>query len=200
MQKLKSFCPRSVSAAELQLQIERLKRVAPTVNWEAGPRKKAWRRMPIEQAIRRFWERVDTSGDCWLWTGKCTPRGYGKVVIRQIIFLAHRMSYVLTNGQIPRGLCVCHHCDVRSCVNPNHLWLGTNLDNARDMVAKGRSPKGEACGWSKLSEAQVLEIVRRYENETASSLAEEFGVSMGAIFSIVGGHNWTWLTKISAHV
>lgn len=184
------------------LQSERLKRHAPTVDWEAGPRKKGSRFMTIDKTIRRFWERVDTTGDCWLWTGACNPQGYGLLRSRTVAFLAHRMSYVLTNGKIPSGLWVLHQCDTPACVNPNHLWLGTDLDNARDKQQKGRGnqPKGEENGRCKLSEAQVLEIVRRYENETARSLAEEFGVRIDHIFNIVGGRSWAWLTKIIAHV
>lgn len=197
MPKLKNSCPRLVSEEEVQLQIERLKRAVPTVDWEAVPRKKGSRLMTIDKTIRRFWERVDTTGDCWLWIGACNPQGYGLLRSRAVSFLAHRMSYVLTNGKIPCGLWVLHQCDTPACVNPNHLWIGTDLDNARDKQQKGRGnqPKGEANGRSKLSQTQVLEIVRRYENETARSLAEEFGVGIDTIFHIVSGRSWAWLTK-----
>lgn len=98
------------------------------------------RRVPLE---RRFWSKVDKSaGDsgCWLWMAARNARGYGCVGrdVGRGYWLAHRVSWELANGPIPDGLFVLHRCDVPSCVNPHHLFVGTNADNMRDMALKGR--------------------------------------------------------------
>lgn len=193
MSKSKNICPRLVSEEEVLLQSENLRRLAPTVNWEAVPRKKGWRFMCIDQIICHFWERVDTSGSCWTWSGCRNKRHYGVLGFRYTTILAHRLSYILCRGQIPSDRFVLHRCDNPPCVNPDHLFLGTSQDNSSDMVMKGRHRRT-----AKLSEAQVLEIVRRYKNETAISLAEEFGVHYQTVNHIVNGRRWERLTNIKA--
>lgn len=98
-----------------------------------------------EQAARAdpaivFWPRFDKAGPggCWLWTGTRITDGYGSISFRQKIWSTHRLAWTLVNGLIPVGLHVLHHCDVRACANPAHLFLGTNADNVRDRVDKGR--------------------------------------------------------------
>jgi hypothetical protein len=88
----------------------------------------------------RFWEKVDRTGDCWLWTG--SGDRYGHVRLNGKIVQAHRVAWELTNGPIPEGLQCLHTCDRPLCVNPEHLWLGTRSDNMLDMVAKGRKGGG----------------------------------------------------------
>ena len=78
--------------------------------------------------------------DCWIWKGKKILDGYGRLCLNGKNFYAHRLSYEIYKGEIPKGMFVCHTCDVRDCVNPDHLWIGTNLDNINDAIKKGKMP------------------------------------------------------------
>jgi len=88
--------------------------------------------------LERFWAKVNRTDSCWLWTGSKTIGGYGQFPYKRIPLLAHRVSYLISCGDIPDGLIVCHHCDNPSCVRPDHLFVGTHKDNFEDMVKKGR--------------------------------------------------------------
>lgn len=108
---------------------------------------------------------------------------------------AHRISYRIYNGEIPYGMYVCHHCDNPRCVNPEHLFLGTQADNMHDCAVKGRKTPsgsiGERHGMSKLSASQVIEIRERNSHgERGSELADEYGMSRAAISLIVNRHIW----------
>ncbi len=149
------------------------------------------RRTPFEKFNAR-WIPEPLSG-CWLWTGKL-HFGYGRFSgVSKKDERAHRAAWILYKGAIPEGLCVLHHCDVRSCVNPDHLFIGTKLDNTRDCIAKGRfnpgHQKGEINGRSKLTAQQVYDI--RASALGCLRLSRQFGVSTTTIKHIRNRRLWT---------
>lgn len=100
----------------------------------------------VAKAPNRFWSKVvklNPSGNCWIWTSTLNQQGYGQFWVASVrrSYSAHRLAFVLSGGSVPAGLCVCHRCDNRLCVNPTHLFVATHGDNLRDMVAKGRHPE-----------------------------------------------------------
>ena len=86
----------------------------------------------------RFWSKVVKADGCWEWTAYRDPLGYGRLNVDGVPVLAHRLAYELEHGAIPDGMCILHRCDNPPCVNPDHLWLGTQADNSLDMASKGR--------------------------------------------------------------
>lgn len=89
--------------------------------------------------LARFWAKVDRSGECWTWTACTNRHGYGQFGIRRRHYLAHRVSYALAHGPFDTALYICHSCDNPPCVRPDHLFVGTQLDNMRDASGKGRT-------------------------------------------------------------
>lgn len=134
------------------------------------------------------------NNECWEFTGHRDNMGYGKIGISGHSVLAHRYSWILHNGEIKDDLCVLHKCDNPPCVNPNHLFLGTRIDNNMDCKMKGRRPifKGEDNGRSKLNKNQINDIRSRYNigNITQSQLSKEYGVAQPQISSIILGKSW----------
>lgn len=139
---------------------------------------------------RRFYGLVAKTRGCWLWTGAVVHQGYGRFWFAGDYVLAHRFAAML-DGRDPSGLCVCHHCDVRLCVNPAHLFLGTSADNTADMVNKGRQAKGERTNVTPLRPSEVVKIRRlRRAGAGLPALAARFGVSRITIHNIE--HRKTW--------
>lgn len=128
--------------------------------------------------INRFWARVEKTDGCWIWTGHKVKDGYGSVAFGHKDITTHRLSYMLANGAIPDGMLICHTCDNPACVRPDHLWAGTNLENARDKVKKGRQgPRG-------LTKAQVADIRERYADVGAEALALQYNTVVSYIWQI----------------
>lgn len=149
-----------------------------------------------DKQIARFWANVDKSGDCWIWKGHKIERGYGLVHVGKFgNILTHRISWHLAHGPIPSGMFVLHNCpggDNPSCVRPDHLWLGTRIENNADRVKKGRSAVGESL--SKLTEAQVLEAHARWANgEPQKNIAKDLGISRNNLSVLLCGHTWKHL-------
>lgn len=158
--------------------------------------------------LEKFWRRVKLydchEDDCWEWTGpfgkspKNTQGQYGRMspgreLKGKLSTMAHRISYFLFRGPIPDGMSVLHTCDWTACVNPKHLFLGTNKDNYLDMRLKGREnkAKGVRHGMSKLTPEKVVAIRKRCsEGITQENVAKEFNVSDSAVGFIMTGRTW----------
>ena len=146
------------------------------------------------QRAERFWDRCESvpMTGCLLWTGALNHKGYGLVWSGERVVVAHRYAWTLVVGSIPEGRWVLHHCDVRACVNPNHLFLGTATDNTADMTKKGRDAgrfePGHVGHGRKLSDDQVREL-RRLSDEgwRRFQLAERFGVSKTTARDLLNG-------------
>jgi hypothetical protein len=152
----------------------------------------------MKQVPQRLFDRigsqyhVNPTTGCWEWSGSKDKDGYGKIHAREngilVRFSAHRLSYMLHNGDIPEGLWVLHKCDNPSCINPDHLFLGSVKDNVRDMNGKGRHRK------EKLTEPEVMEMYRSHQNGvSAYQIAAKFGISHNHAWKIVTGKAWVHL-------
>lgn len=155
----------------------------------SGPKRKS--------IVDRFYKLVDKTSICWNWIGSKYKNGYGSFGVgiwREGTFknaYAHRISFELHNGPIPPGLCVLHKCDNRGCVNPSHLFLGTQAENIRDMVMKKRHDFGEKNAMAKLKESDIHEIRKlSHEGMTQKEIASHFPVKEDAIGAIIRGENW----------
>lgn len=137
---------------------------------------------------------------CWIWQGSKHRQGYGHLVFNRKVELTHRVSWVLYYGEIPKGIKVCHKCDVPSCCNPEHLFLGTQNENVQDMMNKGRKITNvPATRRIKLTWNQVQDIKKIHaEGMTRKELQEKYSVSACCIFKILNGISWkkNWETEI----
>jgi hypothetical protein len=144
---------------------------------------------------RRFWDKVNKTESCWLWTAGKSWNGYGQFNTKEgtkwAPGRAHRFSYESVNGAIPDGLGVLHLCDSPACVRPSHLFLGTQADNMRDMAEKGRAVRGEAHPRAKLTVEKVLGIRAGHKHgATGAALASEYGVNASCISKVIAGRLW----------
>ena len=154
----------------------------------------------------RFWEKTEERGNCLVWTGGVRPDGYGVFWVptpegpsRGSMQSADRVAYERVHGPIPKGngyhgTVVMHSCDNRLCVKPDHLLLGSQKDNMRDALKKGRfvfnRPKGAAHHATKLTAALVRSIRKRARHETYKSIAEDLGISASTVGNVVAGRTW----------
>ena len=193
-------------------------RKATLEHWEQVRLGLAAHKLPVHKhplPLVRFWRRVSKEGpvliaelgECWEWLGGLCD-GYGQFTVNGRNGRAHRFIYQETNGPIPEGLLVCHKCDNRKCVRPSHLFLGTVLDNTRDMQAKGRgnyavgekhglkkhperSAKGERHGMSKLEVQDVLRLRSLHaQGWTPAQLSKLFGISWTQASRIALKERW----------
>lgn len=139
-------------------------------------------RKTIEERFDRFVQKTDS---CWLWRGAVNSKGYGQIRADGRALYAHRLAWQWSNGNLPDGALVLHSCDVRACVRPSHLRLGTYKQNSLDMVSKGRQSR-------KLTDAEVR-LIRRMRG-TYRSIAASFGVNRSTVGRIKSGLIWAHLT------
>jgi hypothetical protein len=148
------------------------------------------RKITVTPLEIRFWKKVEMIPfhSCWEWAGSKRKDGYGQIALtKKSMLAAHRVSYQLHFGEIPKNLCVCHICDNPSCVNPKHLFLGTHADNCEDKVKKYRSRK-------KLTPDLVSKIREDYLlTPRHNGLAKKYGVSRETILAITKRKTWKYV-------
>lgn len=176
-----------------------------TINPKTGqPRKKA--KCPDCKCVDPkvlFWKKVDktsSTNGCWLWTGATNPEGYGQFVNRAVKDIrAHRIAWTFLKGPIPEGMHALHKCPNghnRLCVNPDHIYLGTQSENNRDAVEQGtyNRPSGENHYYSQLTEEAVRDIRTRYselaKHHNVKKLTEIYGVSVATIRDVASRRSW----------
>lgn len=150
----------------------------------------------MENTPERFWSNVQKGEGCWEWQRGLDRHGYGRTSYQAKDVLAHRLAWLLTHGPVPEGLYVCHHCDNRRCVRPDHLFLGTQKDNLDDARDKGRPLSSLKAGSlhhkTKVTEAVASEIkAARTSGETAKSIARRLGLGYRTVTRVLHDEHWT---------
>ncbi|MBP8292296.1 MAG: HNH endonuclease [Caldilineaceae bacterium] len=143
--------------------------------------------------LARFYSKIQVMPNgCHEWIGTVVDTGYGHMSFgarKQV--LAHRMAWEVANGPIPAGACILHRCDCRRCVNPDHLFLGSNKDNSHDAMDKGRLPFGTKIGTAKLTDDAVKEIrALSASGMGLVAIGERFGVGKTTIWRVVHREHW----------
>lgn len=147
----------------------------------------------VGSPIHRFSKRISINlkTGCWIWDAHVNLGGYGQLTINKKPYLAHRFSYICFNGAIPEGMCVCHRCDVRNCVNPDHLFLGTNQDNTNDMLKKSRAGHQTGTFKIKLTQQKADEIRElRKQGLTLSQIAEKYDINHNTVSGVINNKSW----------
>lgn len=144
-----------------------------------------------DKQILRFKSKYTVTESCWEWVANKNQRGYGIFSLNDKSVGAHRVSFLISKGEIPIGLCILHSCDNPSCVNPEHLFLGTHQDNMDDRSAKGRVPKEDKHPNAKLTTEQVLKI--RHDGRYAKLIAHEYGISKDQVNKIRTFRSWKFI-------
>lgn len=152
-------------------------------------------------AKTRFFQRIEKlPNGCWKWRGYIRPKGmgYGEIGFGGRSILVHRYSWLIHFGEIPTGKSVLHKCDNPSCVNPEHLFLGTHADNMADCVRKGRQSKGEQRYNSKLTDSDVRTISSLIQaGETYTDIGRRFGIKQSSVSDIASGRIWKHVKRPS---
>lgn len=153
-----------------------------------------YERKPLEV---RFWEKVNKNGPllidtkCWEWTGAKKKAGYGFIGLNYKNYYAHRLAYEFYYKVLPKEQHVLHKCDNPSCVNPEHLFLGSQVDNMKDMNLKNRHAVGEKTNINKLTDKEVIEIRNKYSSGIPNkTLCKEYNVSHATIHRVVYKKLW----------
>jgi len=170
--------------------------------WRDPGYRRKMKRARTQPMPERFWARVNKNGptvrqdlgSCWLWTGTFHTHGYGIININGKATRAHRVSWTLVHGPISRGTCILHKCDVRACVNHDHLFSGTHADNNRDAMNKGIT-RLAGVKRAKLTADDVKTIRAAYETRkfTRAELGKLYGVTWGNIYAIVTKRSWRYV-------